>query len=433
MLIRFKKDRLVLLTGDIACFFVALAVALLLRSGGDLGSETFFTHFAPFSILFLVWLGVFFVFDLYRPQTILFKQRLPGMILQAQVVNSLIAFLFFYLIPYFGITPKTLLFIDLVVSFIFVWAWRRHLATDLAFRRRRKIFFACSGDDVSELALEIKHNKSHRLEVMTDAPDPDRAIGTIIVFNQYDSSVESRQKLYPLLVSGATFVSVFDLYEEVFGRVPMGLVNEEWCLENISAHPKLVYDFLKRVMDIVLSMILLIITAPFYLLVWLVMLLSDRGSLLSVQTRVGQKNHPLVLYKFRTMTIANDGGQWGAVDNKVTKFGNLLRKTRIDEMPQVFSVFRGDLSLIGPRPEFAKAVGEYSAAIPFYNLRHIIKPGLSGWAQMYHDLHPHHGMDIVETRNKLSYDLYYIKNRSLMLDVAIALRTIKTLLSIAGR
>lgn len=422
-----------MLAGDIVCFFAALAAALLLRSGGDLESETFFAHFAPFSILFLAWIGVFFIFDLYRPQTTLFKQKLPGTIFQAQLVNSFIAFLFFYLIPYFGITPKTILFIDLIVSFVFVWAWRRHLATNLAFRRKRKIFFACNGEDVSELVLEVKSNSSYRLEVVDSAPHPDQATGMIVVFNQYDASLESRQKLYPLLVSGATFVSVFDLYEEVFGRVPMGLINEEWCLENISAHPKLVYDFLKRVMDIVLSVILLIITSPFYLLVWLVMKVSDRGAFLSVQTRVGQKNNSVVLYKFRTMTIANDSGQWGSVENKITKLGAMLRKTRIDELPQVFSVLRGDLSLIGPRPEFAKAVGEYAEAIPFYNLRHIIKPGLSGWAQMYHDLHPHHGVDIVETRNKLSYDLYYIKNRSLVLDLAIALRTVKTLLSIAGR
>lgn len=433
MLIRFKNDRLILLFGDVVCFFAALFVALLLRSAGDISPEVFWVHLAPFSFLFLVWIGVFFIFDLYRPRTTLFKQKLPGTILRAQIVNSLIAFLFFYLIPYFGITPKTILFIDLVISFIFVWAWRARLSSSVAFRRKQQIFFACSGDEVSELSLEIKRNSSYSLEVVDQIPAVEQAVNFIIVFNQYSPSDSSQKSLYSLLASGATFVSVYDLYEEVYGRVPLGLINEEWCLENISAHPKPVYDFLKRAMDVVLALVLAVASLPVILLVWLIMLVQGGAGLFSIQTRVGKKNNPVVLYKFRTMTMANDSGQWGSVENKVTKLGSILRKTRIDELPQVFSVLRGDLSLIGPRPEFAEAVEKYSAGIPFYNLRHAIKPGLSGWAQMYHDLHPHHEVDMVETRNKLSYDLYYIKNRSFTLDLSIALKTIKTLLSIAGR
>ncbi len=433
MIIRFKKDRLVLLIGDIGCFFAALAVALLLRSGGQIDDQAFFAHFAPFSILFLAWIGVFFVFDLYRPQTSLFKQRLPGTIFRAQLVNSLVALIFFYLIPYFGITPKTILFIDLIVSFVFVWAWRRHLATNFTFHRRRKVFFACEGKDVAELISEIKHNSTYRLEVTANAPDADQAIGTIIIFNQYDTSTESRQKLYPLLVSGATFVSVYDLYEEVFSRVPMGLINEDWCLENISAYPKLVYDFLKRVMDITLSLILLVATLPIYVLVWLAIKIEDGGPIFIDQDRVGRKNKLLKIFKFRSMSANITDITADQRGNRITKTGTLIRKTRVDELPQLWAVLKGNMSLIGPRPELPSGVSRYEQEIPFYNLRHIIKPGLSGWAQMYHDLHPHHGLDVVETSHKLSYDLYYIKNRSLGLDLAIALRTIKTLLSIAGR
>ena len=116
----------------------------------------------------------------------------------------------------------------------------------------------------------------------------------------------------------------------------------------------------------------------------------------------------------------------------MTRVGNYLRKTRIDELPQLWNVIRGDLSLIGPRPELPHFVELYDREIPYYNIRHLITPGLSGWAQTHHDQHPHHEADTTETKNKLSYDLYYIKNRSLMLDVKIALLTIRTLLSRSG-
>ena len=132
----------------------------------------------------------------------------------------------------------------------------------------------------------------------------------------------------------------------------------------------------------------------------------------------------------------NDNGNYnpdGKTELRVTKFGNFLRKTRLDEFPQLFSVIKGDISLIGPRPELPSLVKHYTEEIPYYNVRHLIKPGLSGWAQIYHEAHPHHGVDTLETKNKLSYDLYYIKNRSFLLDLKIALHTLRTLVSIAGR
>ena len=133
--------------------------------------------------------------------------------------------------------------------------------------------------------------------------------------------------------------------------------------------------------------------------------------------------------------LFNDNGDWHnkGVANRVTKVGNFLRKTRLDEFPQLWNVLRGDISLIGPRPEFPEAVRHYTDEISYYNIRHLIKPGLSGWAQIHQDKPPRHGLDSFETANKLSYDLYYIKNRSFLLDIKIALRTLKTLASIAGR
>ena len=125
-------------------------------------------------------------------------------------------------------------------------------------------------------------------------------------------------------------------------------------------------------------------------------------------------------------------GKWGEKnDNKVTRIGAFLRRYRIDEPPQLWNVFRGDVSLIGPRPEFPEPVEIYKREIPYYQVRHLIQPGLSGWAQIYAE-HPHHKISIEETRNKLAHDLYYVKNRGLWLDLKIALKTVKILFSREG-
>ncbi len=118
---------------------------------------------------------------------------------------------------------------------------------------------------------------------------------------------------------------------------------------------------------------------------------------------------------------------------RVTKLGRLLRSTRIDELPQCVSVLRGDISVVGPRPELPALAEVYTRDVPYYHARHLVRPGLTGWAQLYHDAHPHHGADIAETRNKLSYDLYYLKHQSFLLDIEIILKTAKKLITRSGR
>ena len=225
-----------------------------------------------------------------------------------------------------------------------------------------------------------------------------------------------------------------EIYEDIFNRVPISLLKYNWFLENISTTPHAGYDALKRVMDITIAIILILLSLPLYPLIILAIKLEDGKEIFGYQDRMGRANHMIRILKFRTM-LFNDNGDWqkqGKI-NEVTKVGYFLRKTRLDEFPQLWNVLKGDMSLIGPRPEFPQAVKRYSDEISYYNIRHLIKPGLSGWAQIYQERHPHHGVDTLETTNKLAYDLYYIKNRSFLLDLKIALRTLKTMVSFAGR
>jgi lipopolysaccharide/colanic/teichoic acid biosynthesis glycosyltransferase len=184
-------------------------------------------------------------------------------------------------------------------------------------------------------------------------------------------------------------------------------------------------------MDFVLSLVLGTVSLVFYPFVYLAIKLDDGGDIFIKQERVGKDGKNIILYKFRSMN-RNETDLTSNNVNKITGIGNFLRKTRIDELPQLWNVFRGDISLIGPRPELPSGVAIYDKEISYYNIRHLIKPGLSGWAQIHQENHPHHTAEINLTREKLTYDIFYIKNRSFWLDIKIALKTIKALLSRQG-
>jgi lipopolysaccharide/colanic/teichoic acid biosynthesis glycosyltransferase len=166
---------------------------------------------------------------------------------------------------------------------------------------------------------------------------------------------------------------------------------------------------------------------PFYPLVFLLIKLDDGGNIFISQNRIGKDDKEIKIVKFRTMNRNDNGFYEKNNPNKVTRVGAFLRRTHLDEIPQFISVIKGDLSLVGPRSELPELVRVYKSKVPYYNVRHLVKPGLSGWAQIYHENHPHHEADEKETKTKLSYDLFYIKNRSFAIDLAVVLKTIKVL------
>ena len=443
-----KKEPVLLFFGDMFFWYLSLWFTIFLRYGGDERTQAFDAHFLPFSILFAVWALVFFIAGLYEKHTLIFKTRLPSAILNTVFSNSIIAVAFFYFIPLFGITPKTNLFLYLIISFCFVVLWRLYLAPAFSVKKKEKAILIGSGREMHELNDEVNNNKRYNLVFVSsldlnqiDGVDFKREILdrvytegiSVVVIDIANSKIKPiLPHLYNLIFLKVRFVDMYKVYEDIFDRVPLSLVRYNWFLENISTSRKLVYDFFKRLMDVTIVVVLGVISLVLYPFVALAIKIDDGGGVFSFQKRVGQNNKLVEIMKFRTMRFPNDDAKWGTTDNKITRVGAFLRKSRIDELPQLWNVLKGDISLIGPRPEFERAVREYADKIPYYNIRHIIKPGLSGWAQIYHERHPHHGVDIDETRNKLSYDLYYIKNRSLVLDLKIALKTIKTLLLRSG-
>ncbi len=443
-----RKESLILGLGDIVLFVFALWLMLVFRYGNDLNSDIFYTHLAPFSLLFVVWLFVFFIAGLYEKHTLLLRSRLPGVLLQAVSVNSFIAVIFFYFIPYFGIAPKINLFICLLLSFAFILSWRIYGYRLLTIRRKQNAIIIGTGEELTALTEEVNQNQRYGMRFVVSVEA--NLLGdknfeatiikriqeeeiTLVALDIKNKKIEPLlPHLYSLIFKSVQFVDIHKLYEDIFDRIPFSLVKYDWFLEHISIMPSVGYDAFKRLMDITISLFGGILSLIFYPIIIALIKLDDGGPIFIFQERVGAREKIIKIVKFRTMTRDDAGLKSAQKENKPTRVGPFLRKSRLDELPQFWNVFRGDLSLVGPRPELPSLVTVYEREVLYYSVRHLIKPGLSGWAQLYHDNHPHHKADVEETRIKLSYDLYYIKNRSFFLDLKIALKTIKKVMSRSG-
>ncbi|PIP86889.1 hypothetical protein COW81_03195 [Candidatus Campbellbacteria bacterium CG22_combo_CG10-13_8_21_14_all_36_13] len=443
-----KKEPLILLVGDIFMLYLSLWVALFLRYGNIPDSHILSTHIVPFSILFAVWIIVFFIAGLYEKHTLLLKSKIPDIVLSAQITNSIIAFLFFYFIPYFVITPKTNLFISLCFSFLFVIVWRNAYIKFFSVERRQKGILVGSGQELRDLEKEIDENNRYNIDLVStidlDTVDFSNfhkeiinriysaGVSIVIIDIKHEKLKPILPHLYNLIFSKIYFIDMHKVYEEIFDRIPLSLVRYSWFIENLSISPKATYDIIKRVIDIIFSFIFGLISLVFYPFVAIAIKINDGGPLFYVNERLGKNNRIIKIIKFRTMSGMDQGNDALKTENKVTGVGRFLRQSRIDELPQLWNVLRGDLSLIGPRPEIPALARVYEEEVPYYNVRHLIKPGLSGWAQIYQIDPPKFEKQSDATKTKLSYDLYYIKNRSILLDLVITLKTLKALISRVG-
>ena len=223
-------------------------------------------------------------------------------------------------------------------------------------------------------------------------------------------------------------------YEAHWRHVPMHTIDPFWPLQMGFQLARISpYHYLKRLFDLVASALLLIISSPLIVIVWGLVRLTSKGPAIFGQIRVGREGHRFTAYKFRTMTESNDGENEDIYtrenDARITRIGKWLRKLRLDELPQLWNVLKGDMSLIGPRAEWEKCVERYEKKIPFYHFRHLVKPGITGWAQVNYP----YGDSEEDALNKLQYDLYYIRHYSLKLDAMIVLKTVHTMLFGKGR
>ncbi|WP_411767127.1 sugar transferase [Winogradskyella sp. A3E31] len=241
-------------------------------------------------------------------------------------------------------------------------------------------------------------------------------------------------ELMLLLERGFKIREYTQVYEEITNKVPIQYVGKDFYkyFPFSRNNENQLYRFFHRLFDILFSIIGLafgILIIPFIVLGNLI---CNRGPLLYTQERIGRNSTIFTIYKLRTMEVGAEGdkAQWATKnDSRITRFGRFLRRSRLDEIPQFYNVLKGDMSLIGPRPERPYFVSELSQSIPFYETRHIIKPGLTGWAQV----NTRYGASVEDSLTKLQYDLYYIKHRSFFLDISIILKTFSTVIYYRGQ
>ncbi len=469
-----RREPFILFLGDLTLFFLSLWIALAIRYAGMPSFVLIKQHIIPFAALFILWIFVFFIAGLYEKHTLVFKSKLPALILNIQIINSLIAVLFFYLIPFFGITPKTVLFVHLIVSFALIVVWRVVLVERLGFRHRDNAILIGAGragvvsrtsvdiarsdfaestarhdfakSEMQELKEEVNGNERYNF-IFISSVDLDQLdgiafqeevvekvysenISSIVIDLKHEKANSILPSLYNLIFSNVRFLDMYKVYEEVFDRIPLSLVGYNWFLENISFSPHTMYDVLKRIMDVVIAGILCVLSLVVYPFVIFAIKIEDGAPVFIKQERIGEGNRTIYLWKFRSMRGSDKGVWLSEKDARVTKVGRFIRKTRIDELPQLWNVVKGDISLIGPRPDIVDLGKKLAHKLPYYTVRNLIKPGLSGWAQLKQVAPP---QSLEETRTRLAYDLYYLKNRSFLLDLVIALKTIKVLLMRTGR
>jgi len=254
-----------------------------------------------------------------------------------------------------------------------------------------------------------------------------------IILSHHADLPEARVRdLLHARLDGMPMIELADFYERYWARVPVTHLRGEWFM--LSRGFDLLHSpmqaNIKRVTDIALAGGMLLLAAPFMLLVALVVRLDSHGPILFRQARTGMRGVAFHCLKFRSMAVGSEQGDKYTQknDKRITRIGGFLRRSRLDELPQLFNILAGDMSFIGPRAEWDMLVARYENQLPYYHLRHLVRPGLTGWAQINYS----YGANIEDTRMKLEYDLYYIKYHSLSLDLAIVLGTIRVVLSGVG-
>jgi sugar transferase (PEP-CTERM system associated) len=227
---------------------------------------------------------------------------------------------------------------------------------------------------------------------------------------------------------GVRFDHLVAVYEQYTGKIAVENLRPSWMIFSEGFRKSRTAEAFKRGSDVLLALVGLVLALPLMFAVWLVLRLGSNGPVLYSQTRVGKDNINFTIYKFRSMRVdaeAASGAVWSTQnDSRVTPIGRFLRRTRLDELPQLWNVLRGDMSIVGPRPERPEFIAELSEKVPFYEQRHVVRPGLTGWAQVRH----RYGSTVDDAQEKLQYDLFYIKHLSLAFDAYIVVETVKTVL-----
>lgn len=313
--------------------------------------------------------------------------------------------------------------------------------------RKQKILFVGENSYTKDLLESIKNDDQYKLMgFLKDEKDETLkkivlkmcAVGKIDIIVDFGEELLKDSKLVDILLqyklNGLQFYNYLEFYEMYENKLPVSHLSSKWFLENSGF--EIYYNNFnlraKRLLDLIFAIIIGICTLPLMIMAAIIVKLESKGPIFFVQERIGEGNKKFNIIKFRSMTTdaEKNGPQWASKnDNRVTRWGKIMRATRIDELPQLWNVLRGEMSFVGPRPEREYFIQQLEKEIPYYNLRHTVKPGLTGWAQV---MYPY-GASVEDAYRKLQYDLYYIKHHDIIFDIKVLLKTITIVIFGKGR
>lgn len=442
MLVQRKHIQHLLFFIDIAFCISSLFLALFIKYNKCPTFQEYLIHLKIFIPVIISWVLGMYIFYLYSIDVYLPAYKLLFRMFCCYLISAVIGISYFYVFST-RLTPKRILLIynSLVLGLLFMW----HLLCKKFFTNKyfknKFIFIGYTPDVKSLLELtKIKYYGNFIFEGIYDENSKyatikteqeleeylfKRNIKTVVITSKYKLTPSLSNMLMDAMGNKTVFYSLPDFYELIARKIPISSISEGWILNNISKAECIIYKSIKRAADIIFSILILFITSPIWLLSTFIIPLESKGPVIFKQKRLGLHSKEFILYKFRSMREENNTYKYTTEnDSRITKFGNFMRKTRIDEIPQLINILKGDMSLIGPRPERPEYAIELQKQIPFYNQRLIVRPGITGWDQVSGE---YHSPSTEDTYKKLQNDLYYIKNSSLSLDFSIAMKTIATM------
>lgn len=432
--------------GDVLVFVLAVWVALFVRYVQNPELPFFIDHIIAFVPIIIAGTTIFFIAGLYEDELFILRNKLKYRLAGAVLGLAVCALVLFYTYPYAGVTPKSILVFFVIALYGLSYVHRQAWIKILSRQQKKEAVIIATDDTAQHIYTHINTHDHIPLHAVDLVPLETALLflrrytdmypfSYIIIHTKRSLGEDVQEELYRFVTKGGKVIDEARLYETLFSKVALSDANYRSFFEPVSVSNKL-FTAWKRMVDIAVSLFIAVLAVPLIVIAACVIKVYDGKEVFITQTRLGLFGKKIRLYKLRTME-KSDSGKWmqdrikeGDFENRITPVGYFLRKTRIDELPQLWNVLRGDLSLIGPRPDIEGMVSTLEATIPYYQLRYAVKPGLSGWAQINQRIQP---QSIEETKDRLAYDLYYVKHRSFFLDVYIGLKTIKTLIAREGR
>jgi sugar transferase (PEP-CTERM system associated) len=387
-----------------------------------------------------------YYFDLYGPRRISDGWEIYFRLLLVLSVLSFVLAGLVYCFPDLDIGPYVLVAgVSFLTVFLVLWRQSYEWIVGLPMFRER-VYVLGSGARARTVVEMLRTNRDAGMEVVGWIDDgearahpgrfaadlralrnPKPGIDRVIVAMEDRRSSMPVRELLDLRIRGVVIENASGLLERLSGKLALDGLNPSTLIFTEGFRMSATHQLIRRLLSLSVSFIALAICLPFIPFIILAVRLSSPGPIFFSQTRVGQRGRPFTAYKFRTMQqdAEAQGAVWATKDDpRVTPIGRFMRSTRLDEIPQLWNVLRGDMAFVGPRPERPEFVEWLSKEIPFYDLRHMIRPGITGWAQVRY----RYGASLEETKRKLEYDLYYVKNNSIGLDLFIMFETIKTII-----